>query len=402
MSETSNPAAEAPEAIAAIPPELGGAPEPLSATAAPEAPNGEKPSAEPGAAPEGATKPAPESAPAAPEEKSAAAELRELRAHLRHPERLAQAQADQETADKAAAEAEAGKPASPAPTEAEVKTPTPEEQAAGKNPDRVRIGSFEESDQDLILAATSLARSEKITVRAAMTRLLASPSAPAAAEAPGNAPAPVKPAEAAAPAPDPVQTQQTRIADLTKRLGEANAAFDSEAATAIQVELIDATADLKIMKSEQAQAAKTEKASYEGAWKSREDDNFKAMTTAYPEFQVPGSPLNVAVNQRMAQLERENPEFFNTPDWVRFVVLEQANKLGTPAAQAPVRTPAAPAVPAKTPPRQAGHPAAIPPAPGTAGGGGIAAPGSEAEQVLASGNLKAGLAFLRAHGQRRG
>ena len=325
--------------------------------------------------------------------------MRDLSAALRNPDSL-------QTEPTPGAQTEAippgTDPPAPAPQGEQPAPAAPEPPAAGddKRPDRIRIGTFAQSDQDFLLTATQMSRSENITVREATQRLLAQQQ-----QAQAAAPAPQPQTPPAEPVPDPLEAQRAKVEDLKAQLREANSAFDTDKAAELQIALAEEVAETKIMESQQAQAAKTLEASAATSWKAAEESAFAAMETDYPEFQKQGSALNTAVTEKIAELEKSDPAFFNKPDWVRYVVRDVAGDLGiTPtrhaaAPQAPVAPQPPTARPAATAPRQPGHPAAIPPAPGGAGAGQPTG-GEDIAALASSSDLKTLMGALRANGTR--
>lgn len=367
------PAPEAPE----IPQEQSAAPEtPGAASAAPEGeqpPNNATPSNGTGKS---------------VEDLLTSGSQRDLMAALRNPETL-QTGGENPGEETPAPGTQGEQPAPPAP----VNPPAQEDE---RRPERIRIGTFAEKDQDFLLSQTQLARSENITMAEAARRLLGQQPPAQAAPAPGEQ-VPVPEAK-----PTPLELQRAKVADLKEQLTEATRAFDTDRQAELQISLAEEVAEQKLMEREQAQAVQTQETSAATEWQAAESKEFSAMEAVYPDFQKQGTPLNKAVTQEIARLEKANGAFFNQPDWIRFIVQSKAAELGIMPATRPAApaspAPVAPPPPAKVAPRQVGHPAALPPAPGQAGAG---QPGADPVPALVNSNdLKAQLAYLREHGTR--
>lgn len=284
-------------------------------------------------------------------------------------------------------------------------------------PNRIRIGSFDEADRDLLVEATSRARRLGIPVRTALAELMAKQDGAGAAAATTTTTA------AAAQAQEQqtqeqtrgaaLEAQRTKVKNLSAELKTAIAAFDNEKQAELTTQLIDEASSLKLMESEQAHEARSTEAQAQTQWKSAETQSFAATETMYPEFQQAGSPLNVAVQAEIARADREDPGFFERPNWIEFIVAKEAAKLGLlpstarAAAQPPARQGGAAQQQqqqqraGQAAARQGGHPAAVSPAPGNSGQ--AAATGAEAEvgRVLSGGSLKEHMAALRNLGTRR-
>lgn len=325
---------------------------------------------------------------------------KELREFLRNPERLEglaqEPEAEAKTAESKAAEAsevEAGKLAE---TEAAAKAEAAKAEEAASLPDRIRITNLPENDKKMLFAARSLAEVEGIPLAEAFARL-AKPAAQAAAGA-----------AAAAPVKTEAEVALEKVNNLKAQLKEATVAFDADKAAELQVELAQAIADQRFAEHTQAQAAAASQQTAEQQWKAAEAETFKTLETRFPDLQTAGTPLNTAVNARLAEIEARNPEFFNDPKWLSYVANDVAAELGvqpvpkaTPAAAAAPKA-AAGAAPARAAvaavvPRQAGHPAAIPPAPGNPGGANTNT-GPDVEKLAGSSNLKELMGALRAGG----
>lgn len=243
---------------------------------------------------------------------------------------------------------------------------TAEELEEERTPERIRIRSYDEQDQRLILAAQNLAKAEKIPFREAFNRLNKPADKPPAAATPegGKKPDAV---------PTAFETVMAKITQLKTDIKSATASFDHDKSVDLIEQLGDAKAELR----ELERAGKAQEQTAEQQWKTAEETAFKVVEARFPDVQKAGSPLNTAVQARIAELEASNPEFFHNEKWFSLVTSEQAVELDIApvAAAAPAKAQAAQAAkptavqPKATPPRQQGHPAAIAPAPGSAGSG---------------------------------
>lgn len=371
--------------------------------AAPATQEGQQPGEQPGALP-----PAAQTTDPVLEEIIERGDLKELNAYLR----------DQEKASKlkpagAKVEAAAAKTAAEATPGEQPGVATPQDEPDEKDPDRIRIKGYDETDRNLILSATRLSKAEGIPFRDAYARISTKAQPVAAAPKQEGAQPPAAEQQQKA---TPIEETVAKIETIRADLKAAMEGFDYAKQVELQDKLAEAHAEKKMLEAKQAQAAERSEQTAQTQWKDAEAASFKALEAAFPDVQKANTPLNAAVTARIAHLEKVNPAFFHDPEWLSLITSDEARKLGVqPAAKPAAAKPATPVAGKQPPvasqppadktkvsPRIPGHPAAIPPAPGSAGAPANNQPsGPDIEKLAASSNERELLTALREQGRRK-
>lgn len=201
----------------------------------------------------------------------------------------------------------------------------------------------------------------------------------AKAELFGTTEAPAKAKETEVKETTPEETPETIITEidaLKAQRREAGLAFDTKALVEIDDKLDAAKERLT-----EARARKTAKeTAVQTQYESGLQESMGRAEEAYPDAFKPGTDLHDAINADKQRLEKQNPAFFDDPEWPETLVYKHAGKLGKVKATAQTTTAPAAKPAAKAVVKQPLKPAR--PVPGPAPGGRSATESKTSETVI--------------------
>lgn len=206
-------------------------------------------------------------------------------------------------------------------------------------------------------------------------------------------------------AKDPVALARQEVEAIEAELTEAEASYDVEKTKELRGKLRTAERKLVTVEFKAEQAVERTQQTAADAHVAAVESSMDRAAALFPDVVKEGTPLYEAVEDRIAEKKRSNPEFFKDPKWPITLVAEQALELNLPAAKAAPAKPAPPVPPKAAAPKvtpKVTRPVAI--APSSSGrAGSEVTPPDEVDLDHAAEEAKRdpakGFAFLAAHGQ---